>query len=157
MGSSDSVIVFQDWDSLVAAVALAREEGWEVEGADVPEAGKVSFAARKDGPEARELTWWPYGRELSPKVVVCSTWEEFISELELRRTEPMEKADDLSKMQVGFAAYGRAHQGICEVVRIGVPELQAGGAEARRRLIAVLVSAKHPGAAELQAALQGRD
>jgi hypothetical protein len=112
------------------------------------------FACTKAGEPTTLLRWWAYGRELRPEVRVCSTWEEFVRELEFRREEEMDKSDDLEALQVGFVTYGRAATaGVAEVFRLPVPVLQAGGETARSSLIKMLMSSKHPGAEGLRQVL----
>lgn len=143
-------VSFETWDSLVTARDRLLTEGWEVLPCDSPEEGLRGFASYREG-SAGSWLWWPFcGRRLSPRVTVCSTWEEFVSELEFRADSEMEKADDVPAGQVGFASYGRAGvDGTCEVFRVPVSVLTAGGPQARARLIAVLMKSKHPGAAAL--------
>lgn len=152
--SSANEVFFQDWDTLVAAVNRSREEGWTVVPADRPEAGVRGFRGTMEGRDDVLLTWLPWHRVLTPKVRVCSTWREFVAELELRKLEDMEKCDDVPAFQVGFACYGRAESaGLVEVFRVGVEELQSGGAEARSKLVAMLTSSRHPGLGPLKRAL----
>lgn len=155
--SSGAEVFFPDWDSLVTAKDRLVAEGWQCEVKDSPETGVRGFSAHRGEGERAELKWAVYGRELSPKVKVVATWQEFITELEFRKDEDMEKADSLSEVQVGFATYGRAAtSGVCEVIRIPVAALQEGGAEARSRLIGLLMASKHPGAALLRQAGRSR-
>lgn len=152
MPAVDQEVYFQDWDSLATGAQRLREEGWTVLPADEPEKGVRAFRAEREGDPVRpRLVWLPWGRELRSAVTLCATWQEFVAALELRRDEDMEKCDLVAESQVGFACYGRASaQGVCEVFRIGVAALQAGGAEARSKLIALLTSSKHPGAEALK-------
>lgn len=154
MGSSS--VFFPDWDSLVVAKDRLVAEGWQCEVKDSPETGVRGFSAWREA-ERAELRWAVYGRELVATVKVVATWQEFLTELEFRRDEDMEKADSLGESQVGFATYGRAATGgVCEVIRIPVAALQEGGAEARSRLIGLLMSSKHPGAELLRQAERSR-
>lgn len=142
---------FESWDSLVTSRERLLTEGWEVVPCDDPERGVRGFAAYKEGEPGTWLKWAVYGRELVARHTVCSSWEEFVSELEFRADSEMEKADDLPGGQVGFASYGRAGvDGTCEVFRVPVSVLTAGGPEARARLIAVLMKSRHPGAEALR-------
>lgn len=143
-------VFFQDWDSLVVARDRLLTEGWACEERDSHETGVRGFAC--SGPGGRtELKWAVYGRVLETRVKVVPTWQEFLTELSFRKDEDMEKCDSLEEQQVGFATYGRAATaGVCEVVRIPVAALQEGGVEARRRLIALLTSTRHPGASLLR-------
>jgi hypothetical protein len=145
-------VFFQDWDSLVVARERLLTEGWTVEPEDSPETGVRGFSAyRESTGERTSLKWACYGRVLTTVVKVVATWQEFLTELEFRKDEDMEKADSLGELQVGFATYGRAAtSGVAEVTRISVEALQAGGVEARSRLIRLLTSSKHPGAALLK-------
>lgn len=141
--SADDVY-FQDWDSLVVGTARLREEGWTVTSAEDLERGVRAFRAELGG-QVRHLAWLPWGRVLSPKVRVLSTWQEFVSELELRAREDMEKSDSPGEMQVGFVTFGRAaSSGVSEVFRVPVEELARGGLEARQRLIAVVMASRPP-------------
>lgn len=144
-------VPFETWDQLLTARERLLTEGWEVLPYDVPEEGVRGFAAYRSG-EAGSWLWWPvFGRRLSPRVTVCATWQQFVTELEFRADSEMEKADDVPGGQVGFASYGRAGvDGACEVFRIPVGVLTAGGPEARSRLIAVLMKSRHPGAEGLR-------
>ncbi len=141
---SEGDVYFQDWDSLIVGTARLREEGWTVTGAEDLERGVRAFKAEL-GSEVRHLVWLPWGRVLTPTVRVLSTWQEFVSELELRAREDMEKSDSLEEMQVGFVTFGRAaSSGVSEVFRVSVEELARGGMEARQRLIAVVMASKPP-------------
>jgi hypothetical protein len=146
-------VPFETWDLLLAARERLLTEGWEVVPCDEPGEGVRGFAAYKAG-EPDAWLWWPFlGRRLTPRVTVCSTWEQFVTELEFRSSEEMAKADDLESAQVGFVSYGRAGvDGTSEVFRVPVSVLTAGGPEARARLIKVLTSSKHPGAEGLRKA-----
>lgn len=156
MSSALPDVFFQDWDSLATAAQRLREEGWEVVPADEPEKGVRGVRGSREG-QSVLLKWLPWRRELVARVRVCATWEEFVAELELRRDEDMEKCDDVPGSQVGFATYGRAESsGVCEVTRLPVAVLQAGGAEARSKLVQLLMSFKHPGA-EAMRRLQGQE
>jgi hypothetical protein len=149
-GVSASDVYLQSWDELVTAKDRLLAEGWGVEVRDQPERGVRGFVGVRAG-EVVRLRWAVYGRELSPKVRVCATWREFLTELEFRKEEDMEKSDSLEDGHVGFATYGRASTtGIAEVIRVPVSVLQEGGAEARSQLIRLLMSSKHPGAALLK-------
>lgn len=148
-------IPFGSWDEMVVARERLLTEGWEVHEHDRPDTGVRGFAAYKSGEPATLLYWEVYGRPLEPKVTVCSTWEEFVREIEFRVDEDMDKSDDLEAQQVGFVTYGRAQSGVAEVFRLGVDVLQAGGAPARSSLIAILLKSKHPGREGLQALNQG--
>lgn len=142
---------FQDWDSMVVARERLLTEGWEAVPWDSPERGVRAFACTRSGEPRTLLRWMMFSRELSPVVKVCGTWEEFVRELEFRAKEEMDKCDDVPAGQVGFASYGRAPvDGTCEVFRIPVAVLTAGGPEARARLMAVLKESVHPGAEALR-------
>lgn len=139
-------VPFGSWDELVAARERLLTEGWDVLPADSPDTGVRGFAAYKGGEEPTWLKWLPYGRELTPVVKVCATWEEFVRELELRREEDMDKSDDLPAKRVGFVTYGHASKaGVAEVFRLDLPVLTGGGEPARAALIAILLRSKHPG------------
>lgn len=143
---------FGSWDELVAARERLLTEGWEVLPGDEPERGVRGFRACRAGEPRTWLRWLPWCRELTSRVTVCSTWQEFVREVEFRVEEEMEKCDSMEAQQVGFVSYGRAAtSGVAEVFRIGVRDLQAGGNEARAALIDVLGRSKHPGGGPLKA------
>jgi len=152
-----SEVTFETWDQLLAARERLLTEGWDVLPCDEPEAGVRGFAAYKGGEAGSWLTWAAFGRRLSPRVTVCSTWQQFVTELEFRAEEEMDRADDMPAGQVGFVSYGRAPSGECEVFRVPVLTLSAGGAEARSRLTEVLKRTEHPGAEGLRRARPDSD
>jgi hypothetical protein len=143
---------FDSWDSLVTARERLLTEGWNVVPCDAPERGVRGFAAYKEGELGTWLKWAVFGRELVAKYTVCSTWEQFVTELEFRASDEMDKCDDMAASQVGFVSYARAAvDGTCEVFRLPVSTLTDGGPVARERLIAVLLKSRHPGAEALRA------
>lgn len=149
-------VTFETWDQLLAARERLLTEGWEVLPSDDPESGVRGFAAYRAGEAGSWLTWSVFGRRLSPRVTVCGTWEQFVTELEFRSQEEMAKCDDVPAGQVGFVSYGRALvDGTSEVFRVPVSVLTEGGPEARARLIRVLMASKHPGAEALSRARAG--
>lgn len=149
-------VPFDTWDQLLAARERLLTEGWEVLPSDDPERGVRGFAAYRAGEAGSWLTWNVFGRRLSPRVTVCGTWEQFVEELEFRSQDEMDKCDDVPAGQVGFVSYGRAGvDGTCEVFRVPVSVLTAGGPEARERLIRVLMKSRHPGAEALSKARSG--
>jgi hypothetical protein len=154
--SSEAVheVFFGSWDELVTARERLLTEGWDVQARDDLERGVRGFSALKGGEPRTHLKWLPWCRELSAKVTVCSTWREFVREIEFRVSEEMEKCDAMEASQVGFVSYGRAStSGVSEVFRISVVDLQKGGQEARDALTEVLGRSKHPGGAPLKAIL----
>jgi hypothetical protein len=144
-------IPFGSWDELAVARDRLLTEGWEVLPSDSTDTGVRGFSALRAGEPRTLLYWEVYGRPLEPVVRVCSSWEEFVREMQFRVDEDMEKSDDMPSRQVGFVTYGRAASGKAEVFRLGVELLQAGGETARASLIAILLKSRHPSKDGLQA------
>jgi hypothetical protein len=139
-------IPFGGWDELAVARDRLLTEGWEVLPCDSADSGVRGFSALRAGEPRTLLYWEVYGRPLDPVVKVCSSWEEFVREMQFRVEEEMEKSDDLPAGLVGFVTYGRAASGLAEVFRIPVRLLAEGGEAARSSLMAILVRSRLPGA-----------
>jgi hypothetical protein len=145
---------FPSWDDLVVARDRLVTEGWDVVQYDHADIGVRGFAGNKAGEDSVWLRWPVYGRVLEPVFKVCSSWEEFVRELEARAEEDMDKSDDIPGRRVGFVTYGRSVvSGQSEVFRLDLALLTAGGEPARASLIAVLLRSKHPGRPGLQQVL----
>jgi len=140
-------IPFGGWDELAVARDRLLTEGWEVLPADSADTGVRGFSAVRAGEPRTLLYWEVYGRPLEPVVKVCSSWEEFVREMQFRVEEEMEKSDDFPAGMVGFVTYGRAASSSrSEVFRIPVRLLAEGGEAARSSLMAILVRSRLPGA-----------
>ena len=114
---------FATYEQMDAAKRVLIEFGWTAKEQNDPERAIVGFAMCD--PTIREIRWFrwlPFGRELEPKLIICSSGEEFVDFLQshILEFDLFEPCDDMKNDMCGYAYYGEYKSGIAQIYRVNI-------------------------------------